>query len=130
MSGLNVDIVTPEKLAFSGAASQVRVPGALGEFGVLPGHTLFLSLLRAGVATIVGPNGAQRVVLGRGFAEATAEKLVILTDSFEDGSSVDKEAAKSLLSHCEHVLATAAPGSDEFIAAQRDLELAQARLAV
>ena len=36
MSGLHVDIVTPEKIVFSGSADEIRVPGVNGEFGVLP----------------------------------------------------------------------------------------------
>ena len=44
---LNVEIVTPTQTAFSGQALEVQAPGFLGEFGVLPEHTLFLSVVKA-----------------------------------------------------------------------------------
>ena len=49
MADLQVDIVTPQKLIYSGSASEVRAPGWEGQFDVLPGHSLFLALLHGGV---------------------------------------------------------------------------------
>lgn len=127
MSGLHVDIVTPEKIVFSGSADEIRVPGVNGEFGVLPDHALFLSLLRGGILTLTGPQ-SKRFVIGRGFAEAGPDRVVVLTDSCEAAEGVDKAAAAKLLADTDRVLADSAADSDERLVAERDAELARARL--
>lgn len=128
MADLIVDIVTPEKVVYSGPAREVRAPGAGGEFGVLPGHTFFLSLLRPGIASVDTDSGTRRFVVGKGFAEAGPDKIVLLTDSCESVDQVDKAAAEALLVDAETRLAQHAPGSDEALIAQGDLEMARARL--
>lgn len=127
MSGLHVDIVTPEKIVFSGSADEIRVPGVNGEFGVLPDHALFLSLLRGGILTVTGPQN-RRFIIGRGFAEAGADRVVVLTDSCESTEGVDKTAAAALLAESDRVLADSAAESDERLVAERNAELARARL--
>ena len=129
MADLNVDIVTPERGVFSGPALEVRVPGWEGQFGVLPGHDAFLALLRAGICTVVGTDSQEtRYVLGRGFAEAGAEKVTLLTDSCELVAEVDKAAAKEALAAAEADAAKADPLSEAYRAAKARAELAQARI--
>lgn len=130
MSELVVDIVTPEKVLYSGAVTEVRVPGVHGEFGVLPDHTFFLSLLRPGVAAVDTPSGTRRFVVGRGFAEAGPDKVVVLTDVCLPAEAVDKAAAQSLLEEAEARLGQLEPGSDGWLAASRDREDAMAQLTV
>ncbi|MCB9680036.1 MAG: ATP synthase F1 subunit epsilon [Alphaproteobacteria bacterium] len=125
---LNVDIVTPEKVVYSGRADEVRVPGVNGEFGVLPDHALLLSLVKAGVVTVMNAGKSTRYVVGRGFAEAGPDRVVLLTDSCESADGVDKAAARELLTHAEAVIVDTAPGTDARLTAERDAELARARL--
>ena len=127
---LQVDILTPKRQAWSGVASEVRAPGWLGEFGVLPGHDSMLSLLRAGVCVISADHGEQRFVVGRGFAEVSAERVTLLTDSAEPVESVDKTAATRDLENAEATMSTADPLSAEWAMAEEKLELARARLSV
>lgn len=127
---LNIEIVTPTETAFSGEALQVQAPGFLGEFGVLPEHTLFLSVVKAGVVTITTADGATRFVVGRGFAEAGPDRLSLLTEICEEGSTVDKAAAKTLLDTSEKTMATADPSGGDFSYAEHQAEIARARLAV
>lgn len=125
---LNVDIVTPEKIVYSGPADEVSAPGVLGEFDVLPDHALFLSLLRAGTVTVRSKGSAKRFVVGRGFAEAGPQRVVVLVDSCEPVEAVDKAAAQVLLQKAEAVLLDSAPDSEERLTAERNVELARARL--
>jgi len=127
---LNVEIVTPTQTAFSGQALEVQAPGFLGEFGVLPEHTLFLSVVKAGVVTIITDAGPTHYVVGRGFAEAGPDRISLLTEICEEGSSVDKDAAKTLLEESEGTMANSDPSSGEFAHAERQAEIARARLAV
>jgi F-type H+-transporting ATPase subunit epsilon len=128
MADLTVDIVTPERLVYSGPATQVIAPGFNGQFGVLPGHTLFLSVMRAGTVTVDTPSGSKRFIVGRGFAEAGSERVVLLTDSCEEPGDVDKDAAKKAVSEAEAILEQATPGTQEWSNAQIKLEHANARL--
>lgn len=129
MALLHVDIVTPEKIVFSGSASEVRVPGALGEFGVLPDHAAFLSLLRPGPAVIVTPEGNKRFVIGRGFAEAGGERVVVLTEHCEIAGTVDHATAQKQLEEAERQLVLTAAGSEERLQAEQAADMARGRLA-
>ncbi|MCB9664767.1 MAG: ATP synthase F1 subunit epsilon [Alphaproteobacteria bacterium] len=128
MATLTVDIVTPERVAFSGPADEVVAPGVGGEFGVLPAHALFLALLTPGVVTVKGAGGPKRFVVGPGFAEAGPDRIVVLTDSCEVAGTVDKATAERDLAEAQAVLATAAAGSEERLVAEQRAALARARL--
>ena len=127
---IQIEIVTPTAIAFNASASEVQAPGFLGEFGVLPSHTQFLSVVKAGVVTISAEGGPKRFIIGRGFAEAGPDRLTLLTELCETTENVDKAAAQTLLDESEKVLATADPTSGEWLSAERDAELARARLSV
>ncbi len=80
---LKIQIVTPRGIAHTGDVTDVQAPGELGEFGVLPGHIPFLTTLRPGTLTLRNGDGARKFTIGAGFAEAGAERVVILTESCE-----------------------------------------------
>ena len=69
MATFHFELVSPEKISFSGEVDQVDVPGAEGDFGVLAGHAPLIALIRPGIMTVTaGGEQTQLVVLG-GFAE-------------------------------------------------------------
>ena len=72
MATFHFDLVSPEKLLFSGDVEQVDVPGAEGDFGVLAGHAPFVTTVRPGILTLFREGGALKVVVNGGFAERTA----------------------------------------------------------
>jgi F-type H+-transporting ATPase subunit epsilon len=80
MANFHFDLVSPERLVFSGEVEHVVVPGSEGEFGVLAHHAPFLSMLRPGILTILGPGQPQRIVVGGGFAEVAPEGLTVLAE--------------------------------------------------
>ena len=127
---IQIEIVTPTAIAFNATASEVQAPGFLGEFGVLPSHTQFLSVVKAGVVSISAQDGTKRFIVGRGFAEAGPDRLTLLTELCETTENVDKGAAQALLDESEKVMATADPNSGEWLSAERDAELARARLSI
>lgn len=128
MAGLQVEILTPKRQIFSGEAKEVRAPGWEGEFGVLPGHTNFLTLLRSGICTVVTEKGEQRFVVGRGFAEAAPDRVTLLADSAEPAEGVDKAQAEKDIAASEAALSTLAPDTAEYQIAIERLELSRARL--
>ena len=81
MTTFHFDLVSPEKLLFSGEVDQVDIPGTEGDFGVLAGHAPTVSALRPGIMTITANGQPQRVVVLGGFAEvAPGGALTVLAD--------------------------------------------------
>jgi len=77
---MEVAIVTPTGEVFSGPAESVVGPGTAGEFGILPGHTAFLSTLREGTVVVRQGRDEQRFAITGGFAEVHSDHVVILAD--------------------------------------------------
>ena len=88
MATFHFDLVSPEKLLFSGEVDQVDVPGTEGDFGVLAGHAPLVSALRPGIMRVTVNGQTQNMVVLGGFAEVSADGkftvLADLADSVED----------------------------------------------
>ena len=81
MNTIHLEIVTPEGLIFSNDAKMVVLPGADGEFGVLPGHASLVSLLQVGVVDIENLDGTHdAVAIDWGYAKIDEDKICILVD--------------------------------------------------
>src|SRR3954452_17812284 len=89
MTTFHLDLVSPEKLLFSGEVDQVDIPGVEGDFGVLAEHAPFVLVLRPGILTIYQPSATQRVVVFGGFAEVSPGGLTILADQAMAVEDVD-----------------------------------------
>jgi F-type H+-transporting ATPase subunit epsilon len=80
MATFHFDLVSPEKLLFSGEVNQVDVPGSEGDFGVLAGHAPLVTTLRPGILVIYAERDALRIVIDGGFAEVGPAGLTVLAD--------------------------------------------------
>jgi F-type H+-transporting ATPase subunit epsilon len=80
MANLHFDLVSPEKILYSGEVDQVDVPGSEGDFGVLAGHAPLIAALRPGIMIIYREGGEIRVVVNGGFAEVNPQGLTVLAD--------------------------------------------------
>ncbi len=99
MATFHFDLVSPEKLLFSGEVDQVDVPGAEGDFGVLAGHAPVVSALRPGIMTVFVNGQAQRMVVLGGLAEVSADgNLTVLADL---ANSVEEFDRAVLAQHIE-----------------------------
>jgi len=103
----NFELVTPERLLLSGAAEQVVVPGAEGDFAVLAGHAPVISTLRPGILEITMADGRQRILVKKGVAEADPSRLTILAQTAVAVESLDAAAIASELKGAEGELAEA-----------------------
>ena len=90
------ELVSPEQLLVSAPVEMVVVPGAEGDFGVLPGHTPLISTVRTGVISTY-ENGAvdQRIFVSGGFAEVTGERCTVLADEAVALSDADRAEAEA-----------------------------------
>ena len=80
MATFHLDLVSPEKLAFSGAVDQVDVPGVEGDFGVLAGHAPVVAAIRPGILTIITSGTKQKIIVLGGLAEVSDKGLTVLAD--------------------------------------------------
>src|SRR5215468_10965682 len=92
MATFHFDLVSPEKLLFSGEVDQVDVPGTQGDFGVLAGHAPLVAALRPGIMTVTVNGQQQKMVVLGGFAEVSAEgKLTVLADLADAVEDFDRD---------------------------------------
>jgi F-type H+-transporting ATPase subunit epsilon len=84
-----LEIVTPKGRALATQVDEVTAPSVEGEFGVMPGHLPLLAALRTGLVTYRVGADSKRVAVGAGFAEAGANKLLVLTDEYIEREKVD-----------------------------------------
>ena len=80
MATFHFDLVSPEKLAFSGEVDQVDVPGVEGDFGVLAGHAPVVAAIRPGILTVMSGGSKQKIIVLGGVAEVSAKGLTVLAD--------------------------------------------------
>jgi len=107
MATFRFDLVSPEKLLFSGNVEQVDVPGAEGDFGVLAGHASFVTTVRPGILTLHREDGALKVVVNGGFAEVNPEGLTVLADMAVPLDDFDRGVLVGQIKDAEEDLADA-----------------------
>jgi F-type H+-transporting ATPase subunit epsilon len=126
---IRVEIVTPERSVVSEAARIVMAPGTLGEFGVLSGHTPFMTSLKLGVVHYIDQGGKERFVfVSGGFAEALPDRVTILADSAERRKDIDLDRAKAAKARAEDRLAKTQDDNIDFTRARAALARAMLRV--
>jgi F-type H+-transporting ATPase subunit epsilon len=99
---IKLEVVTPEKYVVSEDAEIVMAPGTLGEFGVLRGHTPFLTSLKIGRLHYKDSSGKEKVVfVSGGFAEALPDRVTVLAESAERRRDIDINRAKASLERAQ-----------------------------
>jgi F-type H+-transporting ATPase subunit epsilon len=127
---LLLEIVTPEKLAFSGTIDEVTCPGSEGEFGVLRGHASLLSAIKFGELSYLKDGKRTSYAVNTGYAEVTGSKVTVLVETAERADQIDVERAKKAKESAEQKLAKYAKEDPEFERAKIALERAESRLKI
>ncbi len=91
MATFHFDLVSPEKLAFSGEVDQVDVPGIEGDFGVLAGHAPVVAVIRPGILTVTAGGSQQKIIVLGGLAEVSEKGLTVLADVATSLKELDRE---------------------------------------
>jgi F-type H+-transporting ATPase subunit epsilon len=129
---IKLEVVTPDKSVVSDEAQMVVAPGAYGEFGVLPGHTTFLTTLQVGMIRYKDQGGNERLVfVNGGFVEVMLNKVTVLAESAERRKDIDVERARAAVKRAEERLGEASRKEDiDFRRAHVALQRAIARLKI
>lgn len=86
---LQFALVSPERELFHGEVDQVVVPGAEGEFGVLPKHAPVMSTIKPGALRILNDGAETRIFVNGGFADVTPDGLTVLAEDAVNLAEVD-----------------------------------------
>jgi F-type H+-transporting ATPase subunit epsilon len=111
MATFQFELVSPEKLLFSGDVTQVDVPGIEGDFGVLAGHAPMVATLRPGILTVHGDGGAKKIVVLGGFAEVSPSGLTVVADVADEMDAIDTEMVAQRIRELEARVAKMEQGS-------------------
>ena len=124
---LNVRIITPDKVVWDAEAEELILPSSTGQIGVLTDHAPLLTALDIGVMKLKSDAGWTSIVLMEGFAEVEDNKVTILCNGAEEGSSIDATTAQAELEKVT-LLVDEATTKKEKIEATIELRKAKARL--
>ena len=109
---LDLIIVTPEGEAYSGTVDQVVLPGSEGEFGVLEQHERVLAPLQHGAIEIKLEGGSEWAAVSNGFADVSAERVVVLADSCSMASEIDQAQVQETRGEAQAELDALADGEE------------------
>ncbi|HQS11195.1 MAG: F0F1 ATP synthase subunit epsilon [Rhizobiales bacterium 24-66-13] len=107
MATFPFELVSPEKLLFSGQVQEVGVPGSEGDFGVMAGHAPFIATLRPGILTIHADGGAKRLFVRGGLAEVNPTGLTVLAERAVPVEEIKPEMLRQLIKDAQEDIADA-----------------------
>lgn len=106
---IQVDVVTPEKMIFSGEVDMVTLPGTNGQMGILRGHAPLLSTLDIGEIVLHRREGDEYIAVSGGVVEVRPDKVTILADVAESSAEIDEQRAQAALERARKLLAENPP---------------------
>lgn len=127
---LKVELVTPYKKVLSEEVDEITATGALGEFGVLPGHAPFLTSLKIGELAYKKDGVVFHMALNWGYFEVENDTVTVLVESAEKADEIDLERAKAALGRAELELKALTPEDKNFRVQEAALERALIRVQV
>ena len=101
---LTLELVTPEKVAWSAPADFVVLPAVNGEMGVLPGHQSFLVQLAPGEVRVTVGEEVKNFAVSGGFAEIKDDTVSLFAETAEDASQIDAARAAQALEKAKAVV--------------------------
>ncbi len=111
---LTLEVVTPEKMVFSGKVEEVTIPGTEGEFGVLRGHEPFLTSVDIGELYFIADGKKYFYAVNTGYTEVTANKVTVLIETAERADAIDKDRAEKAKAKAETALTSLTKESDDY----------------
>ncbi len=126
---MHVDVVSAEEEIFSGPATMLFAPGAMGDLGIMPRHAPLMTRIKPGEVRIVTEQGDDEIVLdvSGGMLEIQPEAVTILADTAQRAGDIDEAAALEAKERAEKLLADQ-KGEIDYAAASAELAEAMAQL--
>lgn len=117
---MQLDIITAEKVAYSGEVEALLAPGIEGELGILPHHAPLMTMLQPGELMVRKDGQETFLAVTGGFLEVMENRVSILADAAERSEDIDEERAQAAVKSAQERIAMKS--------ADLDLEQAMAQL--
>lgn len=131
MATLKLEIVTPEKLAYSDDVDSVVIPAVEGEMGVLPMHIPLMTMIHPGELVVKKGGKESFLAVGEGFVTINQTSVKVLTDMAMEWEAIDEHAAEAAVKRAQEAIAAKHDlGSEESAAVQASLAKSLAQLHV
>ena len=127
---IQLRIVTPTRLVVDEEVDEVTAPGVLGQFGVLPNHIAFLTLLQPGELSYKQGGRLTRLAIAGGYAEVLENVMTVLADAAEFAEEIDVARAQRAKERAEKNISGLNIDDREFAICEAALTRATARIEV
>jgi F-type H+-transporting ATPase subunit epsilon len=127
---LLLEIVTPERLAYSDTVDAVNLPGIEGELGVLPHHAPLVSMLGLGELRIRKGGTEESFAIVGGFLQVRPDRVVVMAETADMASEINLEKAQEARRDAERALEGAPTDAVDLAAARAALQQALLRIRV
>ncbi len=127
---LLLEIVTPERLAYSDTVDAVVLPGSEGELGVLPHHAPLVSMLGVGELRIRKGGVEELFAIVGGFLQVRPDKVVVMAETADMASEIDLETAQEARREAERTLEESSGEPADLSRARAQLQTALLRIRV
>jgi len=127
---LQLEIVTPERLAFADEVDSVVLPGSEGELGVLPHHAPLISMLGAGELRLRKGSEEEYFAIVGGFLQVLPDKVVVMAETADMASEIDLAKAEDARRAAEQALESGFHEGADLSAARAALQSALVRIRV
>jgi F-type H+-transporting ATPase subunit epsilon len=125
-----LEIVTPERLAYSDEVDSVVLPGSEGEMGVLPHHAPLVSTLGVGELRIRKGGTEESFAIVGGFVQVRPDRVVVMAETADMASEIDLEKAQEARGEAERALESGYHEGADLSAARAALQQALLRIRV
>jgi F-type H+-transporting ATPase subunit epsilon len=125
-----LEIVTPERLAYSGEVDAVVLPGSEGELGVLPHHAPLITALGVGELRYRTGDQEESFAIVGGFLQVRPDRVVVMAETADMASEIDLEKAQEARREAEKALETGYHEGADLAAARAALQQALLRIRV
>ncbi|MDB5572552.1 MAG: synthase subunit epsilon [Hyphomicrobiales bacterium] len=130
MAAFHFELVSPERLLFSGDVESVVVPATEGQFTVLKDHAPTMATLKPGVVEVEAASGRQRLFVRGGFADVSASGLTILAEQAVPLEELDAARLDAEIRNAEEDLADAPSDEARRVAAEKIAQMNEAKAAL
>ncbi len=127
---IRLEIVTPEKLAYSDEVDAVTLPGSEGELGILPHHAPLISMLGAGELRFRKDGVEESFAIIGGFVQVRPDKVVVMAETADLAAEIDLERAQEARKDAERALAAGFVEPADVAQARAALQAALVRIRV
>jgi F-type H+-transporting ATPase subunit epsilon len=130
MAAFHFELVSPEKLLFSGEVDSVVAPGAEGQFTVLKDHAPVMTTLKAGVVTVASEGKVEKLFVRGGFADVNAAGFTILAEQAIPLADIDLAKLEADIKDAREDLADSKADDARRAATEKLAQLEEMRAAV